>query len=375
MLRPNEGDAAVSAYTLRNALPADDAGILRLLGAPQPSTGLVLGFERAPSYLVSAAVSHDTPDVIVATLRDEDTVVGVVNMGRRQVFVNGAKQAVIYGCDMRIAPEHQGGRLLVYFNRLIRERLAEAGWYQTVILKENARSRAAFDQGGRAGLPTYHPHLNVITYTLTSCQLQAPEGLGVRAATAADVPAMNAFVARMADHYQFLPAYDFSGVLSGDPYYRGLSIEDFVLVERAGELCAIGALWQQKAFKQTRVVAYHPVLALLRPFYNLWTRWQGGLQLPPAGGLLDYMMAHSLLTAPDDSAAFASLLEALWQRLHARGGRALCLSLAENDPRRALLGGFRHHAITGTHFLATYQDSRLPALDSSRVAYFECGRL
>lgn len=366
----------MSAYTLRNALPADEAGILRLVGAPQPSTGLVLGFERSPSYLASASVSHDAPDVIVATLRDgKDTVVGVVNMGRRQAYVNGVKQPVIYGSDMRIAPEHQGGRLLVYFNRQIRERLADTGWYQTIILKENARSNAAFAQGGRAGLPTYHPHLSVITYTLTACQRRAPEGLSVRAATAADVPAMNAFVVRMADHYQFLPAYDFAGVLSGDPYYRGLAIEDFVLVERAGELCAIGALWQQKDFKQTRVVAYHPLLALLRPFYNLWTRWQGGLQLPPPGGLLDYTMAHSLLSAPDDSPAFAALLQALWQRLQARGGRALCLSLAENDPRRALLGGFRHHAITGTHFLATYQDSHLPELDASRIAYFECGRL
>lgn len=364
----------MSNYALRTASPADDPGILRLVGAPQPSTGLTLGFERAPSYFFSAAVSHEQPDVLVASRPGED-VVGVVNIGRRKVYVNGIVQPVPYGSDMRIAPAHQGGRLLVYLNRLTRERLGE-DWYQTVILRENRRSQATFArQGGRAGLPVYHPHQSVITYTLTACRRHLPSTLTVRTATAADVPAMNDFIVRMAAHYQFLPAYDFTGVLCGDAYYRALAIADFLLVERDGELCALGALWRQKDFKQTRVLAYRPALAWLRPLYNQWTRWQGGVQLPPQGGLLDYLMAHSPLTAPDDSEAFAVLLQALWQALRRQDGRALCLSLAENDPRRAVLAGFRYHAITGTHYLATYHDQHLPVLDPSRIAYFECGRL
>jgi hypothetical protein len=367
----------MSAYAVRTALPDDDAGILRLVGAPQPSTGLTLGFERAPSYFLSAQVSHESPDVVVATLRDgSDSVVAVVNMGTRQVFVNGEMQAVVYGSDMRIDPAHQGGRLLVYFNRPVKERLGETRWFQTVILKENARSRATFDQGGRAGIPIYFPQQSVVTYTLTGLSpTPVQETLAVRQARAADVPTMNAFIRAMAAHYQFLPAYDFHGVERGDSYYRGLRLEDFLLVERDGALCALGGLWRQKDFKQTRVLGYQPALAWLRPFYNLWTRWRGGLRLPAPGGTLDYLMAHSALSAPADSDAFAALMTALWQRLRANGGQALCLSLADNDPRRAVLRRFRHHAITGTHYLATYNPACLPVLDASRIAYFECGRL
>lgn len=366
----------MSGYALRTACADDDAGILKLVGAPQPSTGLTLGFEREPSYFLSAAVSHEQPDVMVVTNQQDGSVVAVVNLGSRRVYVNGEAQSVFYGGDMRIAPEHQGGRVLLYVNRMVRQRLGDHGWYQTVILRENRRSRSTFDQGGRAGLPVYHPQQNVMTCTLTGCRsLLTDSGCTVREATAADVPAMNAFVQQMAARYQFLPAYDFAGVAQGDPYFRGLSIGDFLLVERRGAICALGGLWRQKAFKQTRVLAYQPVIAFLRPLYNLWARWRGGLRLPAVGGLLDYVMAHSPLSAPDDLPAFATLLQSLWLRLRMAGGHALCLSLAENDPRRAVLDSFNHHAITGMHYLATYNADNLPVLDASRIAYFECGRL
>lgn len=366
----------MSAYALRDAGPADDAGILALVGAPQPSTGLTLGFERAPSYFLSAHVSHEAPEVLVATLRNgHDDVVGVVNIGRRQVFVNGQRQRVAYGGDLRLAPAHQGGRLLIYFNRALRERLGTDGWYQTVILRENQRSQDTFAQGGRAGLPVYHPHGAVITSTITSCRLAPVPGLQVRAATAADVPAMTAFVERMAAHYQLLPAYDFGGVLRGEPYFRGLAIADFRLVFRGDELVALGGLWRQKGFKQTRVLRYQPALAFLRPFWNLWARWRGGLRLPAAGGCLDYVMAHSPLCAPRDLPAFSALLQALWQALREEGGAALCLSLAADDPRRVVLRACHQHSITGQHYLATYQDAALPVLDPALTSYYECGRL
>lgn len=365
----------MSGYAIRSACADDDAGILSLVGAPQPSTGLTLGFERAPSYFLSAAVSHQAPDILVATRRDDGDLAAVVNVGARQVYVNGEPRSVRFGSDMRISPQHQGGRLLLYFNRAMRERLGGNGWYQTVILTENARSRATFDQGGRAGIPFYFPQQRVITYTLTGAPPMPASDCLVREATAADVSAMNDFVRKMALHYQFLPVYDVAGVLRGDAYFRGLAIGDFLLVERDGVICALGALWQQKPFKQTRVTGYRPLLALLRPLYNLWAGWRGGLLLPPPGGLLDYTMAHSPLAAPDDLPAYEQLLHALWRRLKVRGGQALCLSLADNDPRRAVLRGFRHYAITGTHYLATYNPACLPELDASRIAYFECGRL
>lgn len=366
----------MSAYTIRMALDGDDTGIRQLLGAPQPSGLLALGFERSPNYFDAAAVTHEAPDVIVAEQKAAGDIVAVVNMGSRPAYVNGECQPVRFGGDLRIAPSHQGGRLLVYLSRRIREAIGEHGWYQTIILNDNSRSRTAFDSGGRAGMPVYVPQGTVETFTLTG--IRRPVAFAdcvVRVATAQDVPAMNRFVRRMGRFYQFLPAYDFSGVLAHSPYFRGLSITDFLLVEREGDLAGLGAVWNQKAFKQTRVVSYQPAVRFVRPIYNLWTRLTGGMHLPPEGQLLDYCLAHSPLTAPEDADAMSVLLHALWERCQAKGGRALSLSFSGSDPRRSVISNFRHFSMTGIHYLAGFSSESLPRLDERLVPYFECGRL
>lgn len=366
----------MSAYTVRAGAQNDDDGIRRLLGAPQPSGLLALGFERSPSYLQAASVSHEQPDILVAEHRDDRNIVAVVNLGMRPVFVNGERRDVRFGGDLRVSPAHQGGRLLVYLNRKLRELIGDNGWYQTIILNENSRSRAAFDNGGRAGMPFYVPQASVETFTLTGTRRTvADRDCTIRLASAHDVPAMNRFVQRMARYYQFLPAYDFNGLLTSAPYFRGLSLHDFLLVERHGEICGLGGLWNQKAFKQTRVVSYQPLIRLLRPLYNLWTHLTGGIHLPPEGELLDYFLVHSPLTAPDDSDAMSVLLQALWDHCRVAGGRALTLSLATSDPRRFVMENFRHFSMVGTHYLASYSPDSLPVLDERLVPYFECGRL
>lgn len=366
----------MSAYTIRTGLDDDDADIRLLLGEPQPSGLLALGFERSPRYRDATAVTHDRPDVIVAEHKVAGSIVAVVNVGSRPAYVNGQRQPVRFGGDLRIAPSHQGGRLLVYLSRRIRETIGETGWYQTIILNDNSRSRAAFESGGRAGMPLYVAKGVVETFTLTGVRrpVAIPDGM-VREATAQDVPAMNRFLHHMRRYYQFLPAYDFHGVLEQDPYFRGLAIGDFLLVEREGEIAGLGAVWNQKAFKQTRVVAYHPLIRLLRPLYNAWSRVAGGMRLPREGGLLDYCLAHSPLTAPDDRDAMSALLQALWHRCREKGSCALSLSLSGSDPRRSVIGNFRHFSMTGTHYLAGFSAESLPDLDEHLVPYFECGRL
>ncbi len=372
----------MSRFLMRDAQAADNAGLLRLLGVAQPSRGLMLTFERAPDYFHSVAVTHEKPKVLVAERSEDGEIVGVASFGTRQLFINGEEQAVRYGSDLRIAAEHQGSRLMIYITRAVREVLKEQGWYQAIILEDNQRTREVLE-GARAGLPQYRAHAGLETWTLSGRKRKAAaaKAFSVRKASLDDIPAMNAFLRDMARHYQFLPAYDFSGLLTGAAYFRGLALYDFLLLHDAQGLRGMVALWNQKAFKQTRVVGYNALMTLLRPFYNLWAHSFGGFVLPPAGEAFSYRVLHSLLTAPDDPAAFDALLDAAWdesgRRDVAAGSprTALTLSLADVDTRRTALSRFRALSLRGRHYTVAFNEAAHPELDSTRIPYFECGRL
>lgn len=366
----------MSTFAVRAARPDDNVAMLRLLRVAQPSHGVLLTFERTPDYFHSVAVTHEVPDIMVAERSSDGEIVGVASMGSREVYINGEVQQVRYGSDLRIAVEHQGSRLMMYIVRAVRERLQEKGWYQAVILEENQRTREVLE-GGRAGLPNYRPHVGIETWTLTGrrhATAPAP-GLRVHKAALTDIPAMNAFVRDMAAHYQLLPVYDFSALIAGSPYFKGLTLDDFLLVSDDSGLRGLVGLWNQKAFKQTRVVGYSRLIALLRPFYNFWGRIFGGFILPARGEVFDYRVLHSPLTAPDDSAAFDVLLDAAWQEGVERGCRALTITLADTDPRRPAFARFRALSLRGRHYTVAFNEAAHPEFDSTRIPFFECGRL
>lgn len=364
----------MSGFETRAARPDDNPALQGLFGMPQPSSGLELAFERAPDYFASAAVMYHRPELLVVTRRNDEALAAAVNLGLRRMYLNGSAQDLRYGADMRIDPDFRGGRVLLYLNRVVKS-VVKDGWYLSVILEDNERSRGSFE-GGRAGLPDYRAIGHITTHTVTgkrgpAAGFQPP----VRTATVADIPAMNRFVARMADHYQFLPCYDFRGLLTRDPFFQGLSVQDFLLVGEGDELRGMVGLWNQKAFKQTRVVRYSPALAWLRPLWNLWAGWTGGMHLPPSGQSFDYLALHSPLTAPEDTAAFSALLDAAWDGIRARGSRAMTLTLADADPRAVVMERFKSMPLRAVQYTVAFDPAAQPALLGGRIPFYESGRL
>lgn len=367
------------AFVIRPAREADNERMLALLHESQPARGLHWVFDRQPGFLASLQVTSEKPEVLVAESRRSGDVAAVFSVGSRTVFINGEPHAVRYGSDLRIGRFWQGSRLLLYLARAVRQMLGDKGWYQAVILQDNHATRSVLE-GGRGGLPLYYPDVDISTFTITGTRYKPERPVdnvfSVRKASADDVLAMTVFVQAMSRHYQFLPAYNFSGVLRGDPYFSGLKIQDFLLIHDAeGKLRGLTGIWNQKAFKQTRIVAYGTWLRLLRPVYNLWAGFCGRFVLPKVGMICDYRVLHSPLTAPDDLEAFALLLSAAWRAVAARGCRAMSLTLADADPRQQCLLRYRSERIRGKHYLVSFDRAACPVLEGRRVPYFECGRL
>lgn len=365
----------MTSFDIRLAISADNQAILGLIGQPQPSNGVNFAFERTPDYFKSALVSHQQPHILVVERRDTKEVVAMVNMGFREVFVDGQPQQIRYVSDLRIAPEYQGSRVLVYFNRTFRECIQNT-WYQSIILDDNEKSRSALE-GARAGLPILRPLGGIVTHTITGCKRTiSASAKKVRKARVADIPAMNRFMSEMAAYYQFLPAYNFWDVEAGLPYFNGLSISDFlVLIDNNDDVSGLVGVWNQKSFKQTRVVDYSRGIALFRPLYNVWSRFRGGFILPAKGKTFDYYALHSPLTHPRDCDAFRDLLHSAWQLIVERGSRAMTLTLADSDPRLAVLSDFRSIPLKAYQYTAAFKEQFLPVLDPQRIPYFESGRL
>lgn len=363
----------MTTFDIRLATSADNSAILGLIGQPQPSNGVNFAFERLPDYFTSAHISHQKPHTLVVERRDNKEVVAMVNMGFREVFVDGQPQQIRYGSDLRIAPEYQGTRVLIYINRAVRDCVQDT-WYQSVILDENDKSRGALE-GGRAGLPLFKPMGSILTHTITGVKrgfLRA----NLQNATINDVEDMNAFISKMSDYYQFLPNYDFKKLAMGDGYFNGLTLGDFLLLrDDKLQIRGLVGLWNQKSFKQTRVVDYSRSVALFRPFYNVWSILSGGFILPAKGQTFDYLALHSPLTHPQDTEAFRQLLHSAWQQVRLQNKRAMTLTLADSDPRLAVLSDFSSIPLKAYQYTAAFKEQFLPALDAARIPYFESGRL
>jgi len=364
----------MTSFDIRLATSADNQAILGLIGQPQPSNGVNFAFERLPDYFTSALISHQQPHTLVVERRDNKEVVAMVNMGFREVFVDGQPQQIRYGSDLRIAPEYQGTRVLIYINRAVRDCVQDT-WYQSVILDENDKSRGALE-GGRAGLPLFKPMGSILTHTITGVKQSLVHPTRLQTAIVDDIEAMNQFVEQMAAHYQFLPKYDFKQLLSSEGYFKGLAVEDFLLLKNEQQqLRGLVGVWNQKSFKQTRVVDYSRGIALFRPLYNVWSLLSGGFILPAKGDTFDYLALHSPLTHPQDTEAFRQLVHGAWQQVRQLGKRAMTLTLADSDPRLAVLSDFRSIPLKAYQYTAAFKEQFLPVLDQQRIPYFESGRL
>lgn len=363
---------------------ADDREALDGLVRATPQPGqITLGFERAPDFFMGTQVATSDPDVWVMLDTQNQRLIAVFSIGRRRVFMNGTPRIVRYGNDLRIHPDYQGGRTLLRISRQY-QALIRDEWMQTVILSDNDRSLTTVGSG-RAGLPTYHPCGGLRTHLLyPMCAARQPkrrDDIEVRPATLFDVSAMQAFFDREAARYQFYPCYDFDRIARGDdPYYRSLSLSDYALAFRQGELIGMVGSWNQKSFRQTRFIRYQGSLRILRHLNNLDVRLRGGMALPAPGKVLNYRMLHTVLVQNEDQTVFEHLVHHLYQCHASRAVKpasrsALVCGLGEDSGLNRVLERYRSQVIESRHFLVSFEGDPREALAAHFPLYLEAARL
>lgn len=359
---------------------ADDEPRLRQLLREAPMAGDVrLCMEREPDFFLGLTIEGDVREVLVA--RDRPTG-AVVSMGTRSVrdgFVNGAPARVGYLGQLRTDPAHRGGKAILtggfdYLRRL-HEQDGQARLYTTAIFEGNAPARRILERGLR-GLPTYRQYCRFVTLVCPPGRRRAspPRGVTLRRGDASLVPALAACLERNAARYQFAPRWS-ERVLLDPERVRGLSPGDFHLALRGGEVVGCVAVWDQRAYKQTRVVGYSTRMARARPLANLLAPLLGTPRLPQAGAALrDAFFSHLAVDDDDPAVARALLAQALSD---ARGKLdVVSLSLDQNAPLFAAASGFPHRPYPSILYAVHWDDgaAAAAALDT-RPAWVEAALL
>lgn len=257
------GAAAASELSTRFAIAtrADEAAIRRLLRENPMRGAISVTFEREPDYFHGANLAGGEDQTIVAFADDR-----LVCMGRctqRECWVNGAAQRVGYLGELRLDAAARGRFGIVRDGyRFFHEQQcdAPADLYFTSIAADNERGRRLLESGMR-GLPRYGFFAELETLLIAAkSRLRA---ISSAPATVDHIPAM---LRVLNDHGRRHPlATVWTAERLHSLSHHGLPLERFRLAFDGDEIVACGALWDQRAFRQTVIEGTSLAHAFLSP--------------------------------------------------------------------------------------------------------------
>jgi hypothetical protein len=369
----------VAGYRVELAAPSDDPEIRALLREPMGG-GVRISLEREPDARLAGRMEGDRHVTMVA----RDPAGRIAAMGSRSVrtvWLDGAPARLGYIGQLRRRPEASraaGPLLRAGFQVLGATRApGELPFDLTSIAAENSAARRLLERGLR-GVPPYLPLAEVVTCLvptggrLRGQWVERVPGAGALSAGAPTIrPARTLAevadrLARTLTREQLAPVWTEADLASPERA-RGLSVRDFLVAEGAGgEVGGCAAVWDQRAFKQSRVQGYPPALGFLRPLLNPFRTLAGEPRLPPPGEVLRMGFLSHVAVEGDDPELFLSLLQTARTAARARRLDWLATGFVRGHPLlEALLGATRPRTYeTVLYALPWAPDAPLPTLGS-----------
>ena len=315
-------------FRFAGATRADEAELRAFLRNTPTPGGVRLAAAREPDYFAGEGAGEAADTTIIARL--DGRVVCMGRCSRRKMYAGGSLREVGYLGELRLAPGTPRGLEALregyaFFAELERARPAEA--YFTCVATQNHRARLVLE-GGRLGLPRYHP-----VAELRTLAWPVPQRATLKASPdeVVDAGELVAFLDGEARRRALTTPWNEASLRSLGRH--GLHLEDFCVVRASGRIVAAAALWDQSAWRQTLVAGYSGGLRAARPWINLALRLAGRANLPPAGGELRQASLHGLSVATGAEGCLAELCARLEARARRRGVAWLVASLDARDER------------------------------------------
>ncbi|GAA5630161.1 hypothetical protein Acal02_00758 [Acinetobacter calcoaceticus] len=386
-MKTNPPTSTENSLITREATLADDQALRELIAVPMTTKGVQISFQREPSYFKASDILYRHKLHVVIEDTENQKNVACYSNGHRPCYVDKAVQNVRYASDLRVDPNYRGKSLVKILGAHVKQTLHEPDFSQMIIFNDNYAARAAI-QTGKTGIPDYYDEGLIETLTLTHLgtkrhidaflEMTKQTEIGnmhARVAQPEDIPAMNAFIAAMAQHYNFIPAYNFEELQAGHHYFTGLQLSDFQLYFQNEKLVGMFGLWDQHSLKQTKILHYSPLIGVFRPVYNLLTKITKAMPLPKLGDSLKYHVLHSLLSHPQHLALHHLMLEDAYQLSKQKGVGIVSFTLSHQDPRYQLNQFYKGERLTGMHGFISFAGDPRPNFDKNLIPYLEVGRI
>lgn len=264
-----------------------------------PVSGFIsLSLQRKPHSLPGASIQTEMPSVYVAIDDASHRVIGIFNIGRRHQIYHKKVESLPYFCDLRIAPSHQNGKVLLSMIRFINtlglslDKLPAT----TIVFSDNTRMinliKKRAEQKISKLIPFYTKVAEIETFIFQRINLFDDKSYEIRRATEGDIILMQTFYDK--DLTALKLSLEFREI-GRSPYYYGQKLEDYLLCFKENELVGILGIWDTSAIKQTVVTKYHWSLRLGRRVYNIvGSSILGYPALPKEGDAIKTNAIHSI---------------------------------------------------------------------------------
>ncbi len=337
--------------------PQSDAELRALMTQVSVGRGIVVTLEREPSFFAAGRI-HGDVQVCVGRDRETGRTVGMGTRAIARAYVNGKETTLGYLADLRLLREYRNGLLIARAYRFLRELHGDgrAHLYTTVIFADNDLALRTI-ASGRAGLPRYHD-LGVMHYpgiNLTRRKPEIDDGFRITAGNEALLPTVVACLNRNGARRQFASVHTVDDFRPGGRWV-GLRAEDLLVATRKGEVVAAIAIWDQRSFKQTRILRYDGLYRWAAPCSAALHGFLGTPRFPRAGEVVPYCYFSFLSVDDDDPRVCRALLRAAYNVGVSSGYLYAMISAHEHDPLLQVIGEYRATPFAGRLFCVTYED-------------------
>ena len=359
---------------IRSAQPPDNKPLIALAAACPMVGDITMCVERSPDFFALPRLEGDECRVGVADIDGE--VAGCIMAATRHSYLNGIPVRTGYGGDLKVHPPFRGGPSADALIEFVRETLRNLGGDTLPLLSTALAGNRPMERraSGPRGLPVSQRFATIDVHAVPFLWRRSTKVGSLRVE-----PAREEDVAEMADLWAHIaPSRQLASVLDADAlsdWVRaapGLSLRDYLVARnRGGRIVGFAAFWQQRSFKQLRVLAYSPRLAIARVGVNAVARITGGASLPVPGALLSSLAAVHVCTPMGDAGVLRALLLNAYAQFRETGNLFFTIALDRTDPARAALAGLHAQPTAVNAFMTTPAGRWTGGALDERPLYFD----